>query len=61
MFVDADMGATSGTAGVVGGGTLLQCPPEERGGGFAGWPVGGAHNSALATPTLWQYPGERAF
>lgn len=54
--LDADMGATSGTAGVVGGGTLLQCPPEERGGGFAGWPVGGAHNSALATPTLWQYP-----
>lgn len=46
-------------AGGAMGGTLLQCT-DDRATGLAAWPVGGAHAhaQALATPTLWQYPGE---
>lgn len=40
-----------------GGGPLLQCT-DDRSAALAGWPVGGSHNSALSTPTLWQYPGK---
>lgn len=32
----------------------------DRATGLATWPIGGAHGSALATPTLWQYPGKWA-
>lgn len=50
--------AANGLGGVTGGGgPLLQCT-DDRTGGLAGWPVGGSHNSALSTPTLWQYPGK---
>ncbi|KAJ3646267.1 hypothetical protein Zmor_023861 [Zophobas morio] len=50
----AGMAATT-TGGAAGGATLLQCT-DERNTALAGWSMGGAHNSTLTTPTLWQYP-----
>lgn len=49
--------AASTATGVAGGGAVLQCT-EDRTAGLAGWSVGGSHNSTIATPTLWQYPGK---
>lgn len=50
------MAATS-TMGGLGGGAILQCT-DDRGTGLAAWQMGATHNQALATPTLWQYPGK---
>lgn len=52
-------GSIGGAVGGTLGGALLQCT-DDRTPLAAAWPVGAAshHAPALATPTLWQYPGE---
>lgn len=59
MYADTapGMAATAATAGGATGGAILHCG-DDRATGLATWPIGGAHGSALATPTLWQYPGK---
>ncbi|KAF5302161.1 hypothetical protein FQA39_LY19065 [Lamprigera yunnana] len=56
--IDSTPGMAAGTiGGVPGGGAVLQCT-EDRSAGLATWSVSGSHNSTIATPTLWQYPGK---
>lgn len=61
MFPLVDVSASmAGTVGGALGGALLHCG-DERLQGLATWPAGGPqhqHTPTLATPTLWQYPGQ---